>query len=181
MAIGLKTAIDTPLGLNLLEIKLNSSQTGPTELFYDNGLGFSAERRIPMELTVKDEKTDLIFELPQEPLLRLRWDPVYHDEGVNTTVYNVKMSFYGGEYEEDIAFETIVPQNDIKTFKIQKDSIYFEVENGFADPYLIFTKIPELPPEPSRTWVIVKGVVFSLLAAALFSAIYRLIVWYFNS
>ena len=181
ITIGLKTAIDTPLGRNTLEIKLDSSQVGVTELFYDDGLGFSPEKRVVADLLEGEGKSELIFDLPQEPLVHLRWDPVYSDEGVQTTVYSAKMSFYGGEYVSDIAFETIVPQNDIKTFHIQEDELYFEVEKGFSDPYLVFTKIPESPERPSRTWVVVKGVVFSLLAAAILSAIYRLIVWYFNS
>jgi len=181
LAIGLKTAVDTPLGRNTLEIELTSSQIGTNELFYDDGLGFSPQKRIPVELLEQDKKTDLVFVLPQEPMVRLRWDPVYSDEGVSTTVRRVKMSYYGGEYEKDLAFETIVPQNDIKTFRIQDHSFYFEVEKGSPDPYLIFTKMPESPEKPSRVWVIVKGVVFSLLAAVLFSAIYRLISWYFNS
>ena len=181
MAIGLKTAFDTPLGRNTLELKLNSSQTGVTELFYDDGLGFSGEKRVPVELLESDTKTDLVFEIPQEPMVRLRWDPVYSDDGVKTTVYEAKMVYYGGEYEETLAFETIVPQNDIKTFRIQDNSFYFEVDSGHSDPYLVFTKIPEQPPEPSRTWLVVKGIVFSILAAVLLSAIYRLIVWYFNS
>ncbi len=181
MAIGLKTAIDTPLGRNTLEIKLNSSQTGATEVFYDDGLGFAPDKRIPIELLESDTKTELIFELPQVPIIHLRWDPVYSDEGVQTTVYDAKISFYGGEFVSDIAFETIVPQNHIKTFRIQENEFYFEVENGSNDPFLIFTKIPESPEKPSRTWVVVKGVVFSLLAAAVLSGLYRLIVWYFNS
>jgi len=181
LSIGLKTAIDTPLGRNTFELKLNSSQPGVTELFYDDGLGFSAEKRVPVELMESETKTDLVFEIPQDQMVRLRWDPVYSDEGVQTTVYEAKLVYYGGEYEQDLEFETVVPQNHIKTFRIQDKSFYFEVESGSSDPYLIFTKIPSQPEQPSRTWLIVKGVVFSLLAAVLFSAIYRLIVWYFNS
>ncbi len=181
LAIGLKTAMDTPLGRHTLEIRLNSSQTGVTELFYDDGLGFSAEKRIPGELLESGVDTDLVFELPQPSMVRLRWDPVYHEEGVQTTVNRIQVSFYGGEYVRDVVFETLVPQNHIKTFRIDPSRLYFEVDPGFNDPYLILTKIPEAPEPPSRTWLIVKGFAFSLLAALLLSAIYRLIVWYFNS
>lgn len=181
LAIGIKTAMDTPLGRHTLEIQLNSSQTGPTELFYDDGLGFAAEKRIPVELLESEVETDLIFELPQASMLRLRWDPVYHDDGVKTTVSGIQVSFYGGEFVRDIAFETVVPQNHIKTFRIDNGKLYFEVDSGFNDPYLLLTKIPDAPEPPSRTWLIVKGILFSLLAAALLSAIYRLTIWYFNS
>lgn len=181
LAIGLKTALDTPLGRNTFEIELTNSQTGLTELFYDLGEGFTPEQRISESLLEQDQKTMLVFDLPQEPIVHLRWDPVYHEDGVETVIHSAKMSYYGGESVKAIEFESVVPQNHIKTFEIRENSIHFTVENGFSDPYLVFTKIPSAPEEPSRTWIIVKGLVFSLFAAVLFSAIYRLIIWYFDS
>lgn len=181
MAIGLKTAIETPLGRNTVVFEVTNSHAGMTELFYDVGTGFSAEKRVPVELTEVEQKTVIEYEVPLEQIRQLRWDPVYHEEGVQTVIHSAKMSYYGGENVLDIEFESVVPKNHIKTFEIEEKTIKFAVESGFNDPYLVFTKIPEAPEAPSRTWVIVKGILFSLLAAALFSAFYRLIVWYFNS
>lgn len=181
LALGIKTAIDTPLGLNTLVINLESSHTGGTELFYDNGEGFTAERRLTSEVDLVDVRNDLIFELPITDLLQLRWDPVYHDDGVSTKVHSVEIHYYGGEAVRELAFESIVPINHIKTFSIGEESVEFSVDGGDNDPYLLFTKIPEAPDEPSRTWLIVKGVLFSLLAAGLFSAVYYFLVRYFRS
>jgi hypothetical protein len=181
LAIGLKTAFDTPIGKNTLTIELKSSQTGETELFYDTGAGFNAVQRITGQVSEQDARIDLIFELPYEPIRQLRWDPVYHEDGVETTVYSVKIAYYGTLSITDLAFETVVPQNQIKRFEISKDSFHFGVESGLSDPYLIFTRIPEIPEEPSNLWVIIRGAGFSLLAALILSAIYRGIAWYFDS
>ena len=181
LAIGLKTAVDAPVGKNTLSIHLNSTRTGYTELFYDTGSGFNTNERVTGDLAIHDERTTLVFELPYEPIQKLRWDPVYHEEGVDTTVYSIELAYYGDLSVDDIAFETIVPQNQIKTFDIGEDSFRFHVASGESDPYLVFTKIPEAPEEPSRKIIILEGFVFSLFAALLLSAIYRLIVWYFDS
>ena len=181
LAIGMKTAIDTPRGENTLSIELTSSQTGYTELFYDTGKGFNAEQRISGQLEQKDTRTTLVFVLPYESIKALRWDPVYHEDGVDTTVYSVKMAFYGDYSVTDIVFESIVPQHQIKTFEIGKDSFHFHVASGESDPYLIFTRIPEAPIEPSRVGTILEGLGLSLFAALVLSVIYRLIIWYFDS
>ncbi|MCG8527399.1 MAG: hypothetical protein MI748_13525 [Opitutales bacterium] len=180
LAIGLKTAIDTPLGVNTLTIELNSSHAGSTELFYDAGEGFHPDLRILSELNEKEVFTDLVFLLPQVPLVHLRWDPVYNEEGVDTTVKSIKLSFYGGEIVEELTFESIVPENHIKTFEIGEKDFKFRVDPGFSDPYFIFTKIPETPEKPSRSWVVLKGIAFSLLAGLLISLFYRLVLWYFR-
>jgi hypothetical protein len=96
-------------------------------------------------------------------------------------VHQVRMVYYGGEHTRDLAFETVVPQNQIETFRIDGNGLYFEVAGTSDDPYLLFSTMPEAPEQPSRVWVLLKGVVFSLLAAALFSGIFRLLSWYFNS
>ena len=181
LALGLKTAIDAPVGKHTLSIELNSTQTGYTELFYDTGSGFNAGERVTGDLAVKDERTTLVFGLPYEPIQKLRWDPVYHEDGVDTTVYSIKLAYYGDLSVSDIPFETIVPQNQITTFEIGKDSFTFHVESGESDPYLVFTKIPGAPEEPSRKIILLEGFAFSLFAALLLSAIYRLIIWYFDS
>lgn len=181
LAIGLKTAFDTPIGKNTLAIELTSSQTGYTELFYDTGEGFNAGQRITGNVSEQDIQTNLIFELPDEPIKQLRWDPVYTDDGVETSVHSVRIAYYGSVSVTDVVFESIVPRNHIKTFEIHKDSFRFGVESGMSDPYLIFTKIPEVPEKPSNLWVIVKGAGFSIFAALFLSAIYRMIEWYFDS
>ena len=181
LAIGMKTAIDVPIGKDTLSIELISSQTGVAELFYDTGEGFNAAQRISVQLDLKDQRTTMVYELPHEPIKTLRWDPVYHEEGVDTTVYSVKMAYYGDYSITDIVFESIVPQNQIKSFEIGKDSFQFQVASGESDPYLVLTRIPQAPQEPSRVGIILAGLGFSLFAALLLSVIYRLIVWYFDS
>jgi len=180
LLIGIKTAIDTPLGLDTLTFELKSSHGGDTELFYDQGEGFAPDLRITNQVTVENEFTDLVFELPQVPLIRLRWDPVYHEEGVDTVVRSIRLSYYGGEAEFEIPFESLVPKNDVRTFEIADDSFSFKVVTGESDPFIHLTKVPPAPAKPSRPWLLVKGLGYSILAALLLCAFYRLVTRYFE-
>jgi hypothetical protein len=181
LTVGMKTAMDAPMGRHTLEILLSSSQAGLTEVYYDDGQGFAAERRIPVQLVLAGEPTNLIYELPSEPVLSLRWDTVSHPEGVQTTVHAMRIVYYDGKHTHDLALESVVPIHQVETFRVDEGRLYFEVTGTADDPYLLLGALPEAPEAPSRIGILLQGFFFSLVAAAIFSGFFRLLSWYFNS
>jgi hypothetical protein len=181
LAIGIRNSLIVPEGAPVLVLDITSSEMGLTEIFYDLGTGFTAAQRIPTFVTVADRPMRLEFPLPNEEIKGLRWDPVAHESGVQTEVRSIRIGYMGGKHEIPIPMETVLPQNQIKTFTLEESKFRFEVAPEHDDPYLVFNRVPAAPEPPARGPAVLRGALFSVVMAALLAVLYRLIVRYFNA
>jgi hypothetical protein len=182
LAIGLKTAYREAPTRDYLLLTLFSSETGVTELFFDSGSGFNAVESIQQEVSVAEKFSELAFEIPRETeIVRLRWDPVYSESGVQTVLKKIVFSYFGGEVLKEVPLNTVEPMNHISDFSLDDSEVRFSVRGGQSDPNLLLSSVPSRPTAPKDPWIHAKAWGFSLLAAGILAACYRALIWYFNS
>ncbi len=181
MSIAVKTALDAPLAINTLDIRLSITEPGDSRLFYNVGNGYNEDETVRSPIPESEGLTDLQFILPDaDHFVGMRWDIIEHDRGAEVFVDRIVVNYYGGYESYQLRPESIIPMNQITDYDILDRGIEFNVKPGDIDPYLVFTQIPSSSEAPSRVWVLVKGIFWGILASLLLVVLYRLVMGYLN-
>jgi hypothetical protein len=182
LAIGIRNAFHPPQGQHRLILDLSVNHGGTGDLFYDTGAGFVPEQRLTTPEVVPGLRESCVIPLPEQQVMRLRWDPPYHADGVEGTLHAATLEYYGGRVRHLLPLEGWVPNAQVSNQELLPDgALYFRLEGASEDPFWVVSGIPSFPSAPSHGASLAKGILFSLIAAAVLSIIARLIQWYFNS
>jgi len=182
LAIGVKTAVDQPIGRHTFTLDLQSSATAISEVFYDLGEGYQAVDSVEAPIPVEAAPVSVSFELPLEGVIRsLRWDPINDGRALDVEVTKATLSYYGGLAVHELPLESVVPLHQIDGFEVSAQSMRFSVLEGNSDPHMAWSDIPSAPPPPERKFIAWWGALFGLLGGAFLILSYRMVLWYFDS
>ena len=132
-----------------LVVKMSAVATGPIQVFYDTGAGFSEAQSVTAPLQVAGPSREYELPLPSGNYRRLRVDP-----GTSAGLYAIEYveirTCGGWRTTSVIPLTELVPIYDLAVITRLRDRVVLEAPAGSNDPQLVYTPAAPLILVPNQ-------------------------------
>ena len=153
-------------------MRIESSRSVETQLFYDAGKGFNENESIKQVVYQTNIPVMLDFSFPGRNIHALRFDP--NRSAAKIIIHEIILK-YQGEKPFTVPLDSLTTVNDIKSLYYDGRALTVETTEAAQDPILYLSRIgpaPRLTPFKIITWIF-SGATIALGVAFLIVWVYR--------